>query len=204
LISWSRLLAGKFSDPLVGRDLLVGSLFGVALLLFETSDNFILPLLGKLPPTPDIGLTESLLGVQQAAGLTLSYVFGWVISGLGIFFVLFLLRLVLRKDWLAAIAVVILFSAANLGGEYGILTFMFSAAIWISILMVLKRFGLLAMVTGLVAQNVLILFPVTTHLSRWYAASALTGLAFIAALAFYGFQTARAGQSLFSGAVLDN
>jgi serine/threonine-protein kinase len=204
LISWSRLLAGKFSDPLVGRDLLVGSLFGVALLLFETSDNFILPLLGKLPPTPDIGLTESLLGVQQAAGIVLSYVFGWVISGLGLFFVLFLLRLVLRKDWLAAIAVVILFSASNLGGEYGVLNFVFSAVIWISILMVLKRFGLLAMVTGLVAQNVLILFPVTTHLSRWYAASALTGLAFIAALAFYGFQTARAGQSLFSGAVLDN
>jgi serine/threonine-protein kinase len=203
LISWSRLLAGKFSDPLVGRDLLLGSLYGVALVLFETSDNFILPLLGRLPPTPDIGLTESLLGAQQATGILLSYVFGWVLSGLGLFFVLFLLRLLLRKDWLAAIAVVILFSASNLGSEYGILSFVFSAVIWISILMVLKRFGLLAMVTGLVAQNVLILFPVTTHLSRWYAASALTGLVFIAALAIYGFQTARAGQPIFSANVLD-
>jgi hypothetical protein len=204
LISWSRLLAGKFSDPLVGRDLLLGSSYGVALVLFETSDNFILPLLGKLPPVPDIGLTESLLGVQQAAGILLAYVFVWVLYGLGIFFVLFLLRLVLRKDWLAAIAVVILFSASNLGGEYAFVTFVSSALIWISILMVLKRFGLLVMVTGLVAQNVLILFPVTTHLSRWYAASALTGLAFIAALAIYGFQMARAGKPLFSAAVLDD
>jgi serine/threonine-protein kinase len=203
LISWSRLLAGKFSDPLVGRDLLLGSLYGVALVLFETSDNFILPLLGKLAPVPNIGLTESLLGVRQAAGLLLAYVSIWVLYGLGIFFVLFLLRLVLRKDWLAAIAVVVLFSATNLGGEYGIITFVFTAVIWISILMVLKRFGLLVMVTGLVAQNVLSLFPVTTHLSRWYAASALAGLAFFAALALYGFQTARAGQPLFSGAALD-
>jgi hypothetical protein len=172
--------------------------------LLETSDNFILPLLGKLPPVPNIGQTESLLGVQQAAGMLLAYVFGWVLSGLGIFFVLFLLRLVLRKDWLAAIAAVILFSVSDLGSEYGIINFVFSAVIWISILMVLKRFGLLAMVAGLVAQNVLILFPVTTHLSRWYAASALTGLAFIAALAFYGFQMARAGMPLFSTAMLDD
>ena len=72
LISWSRLLAGKFRDPLVGRDLLVGSLYGVALALFETSDNFLLPVLGKLPPTPNIGLTESLLGVRAALGLLLA------------------------------------------------------------------------------------------------------------------------------------
>jgi hypothetical protein len=60
------------------------------------------------------------------------------------------------------------------------------------------------MVTGLVVQNVLILFPVTTHFSRWYAAPGLTGLAFIAALAFYGFHNARAGKPIFSAAVLDN
>jgi hypothetical protein len=204
LISWSRLLAGKFRDPLVGHDLLMGSLYAVALVLFETSDNFVLPLLGKLPPVPDIGLTESLLGVRQAAGILLAYVFDWILFGLGIFFVLFLLRLVLRKDWLATIAVVILFSASNLGGDYPILTFVFSAVIWISIVLVLKRFGLLVLVAGLVAQNVLILFPVTTHLSRWYAAPALTGLAAIAALAFYGFHTARAGKPIFSAAVLEN
>ncbi len=203
LISWSRLLAGKFRDPLVGRDLLVGSLYGVALVLVETSDNFILPLLGKLPPTPNIGLTESLLGVRAAIGILLAYIFVWVLYALGIFFVLFLLRLVLRKDWLATIAAVILFSVSNLGNEYPILSFVFSAVIWISILLVLKRFGLLVLVTGLVAQNVLIVFPVTVHLSRWYAAPALTGLAVIAALAFYGFHTARAGQPIFSGAAFD-
>jgi eukaryotic-like serine/threonine-protein kinase len=204
LISWSRLLAGKFRDPLVGRDLLLGSLYGVALVLVETSDNFILPLLGKLPPTPNIGLTESLLGIRAAIGLLLAYILVWVLYALGVFFVLFLLRLVLRKQWLATIAVVILFSVSNLGDEYPIVAFVFSAVIWISILLVLKRFGLLVLVTGLVAQNVLILFPVTTHLSRWYATSALTGLAAIAALAFYGFHTARAGQRVFSGAVLDH
>jgi serine/threonine-protein kinase len=31
LISWSRLLAGRFTDPLVGRDVMVGALAGLAL-----------------------------------------------------------------------------------------------------------------------------------------------------------------------------
>jgi hypothetical protein len=204
LISWSRLLSGKFRDPLVGHDLLVGSLYGVALVIMEVSDNLILPLLKKLPPVPNIGHTETLLGVRAAIGLLLAYVFFWIVYALGIFFVVFLLRLALRKDWLAGIAAVILFSIPSLNDESPILSFLMAVLIWVSILLVLKRFGLLAMVTGLVVQNVLILFPVTTHFSRWYAAPGLTGLAFIAALAFYGFHTARAGQPIFSGAVLDN
>jgi hypothetical protein len=203
LISWSRLVAGSFRDPLVGHDLLVGTLYGVVLVIFEVSDNFIFPLLGKLPPVPNIGQTESLLGVRAAAGILVGNLAFWVLYALGVFFVLFLLRLVLRKDWLVAIVAVALFSASNLGGEYPTLDFLFSVVIWLSILLVLKRFGLLVLVTGLVVQNVLILFPVTTHLSRWYAAPAMTGLAFFAALAFYGFQMARAGQPIFSGNVLD-
>jgi len=204
LISWSRLLAGKFRDPLVGHDLLVGTLYGAALVLLEGSDNFILPLLGKLPPTPNIGQTESLLGVRVAIAILLGNIVFWVLYALGVFFVIFLLRLALRRDWLASIVAVILFSVPNLGGEYPAIDFVFSVVIWFSILLVLKRFGLLVLVTGLVVQNVLILFPVTSHLSRWYAAPAMTGLAFFAVLAFYGFHTARAGQPIFSGTVLDN
>lgn len=57
---------------------------------------------------------------------------------------------------------------------------------------------------GVGGAECLTLFPVTAHLFRWYAAPAMTGLAFFAALAYYGFHTARAGQPIFSAAVLDN
>ena len=33
MISWNRLLAGRFRDPMVGRDLLIGGLLGVFLTL---------------------------------------------------------------------------------------------------------------------------------------------------------------------------
>jgi len=33
IIGWSRLLAGDYGDPLVGRDILIGALFGVVMML---------------------------------------------------------------------------------------------------------------------------------------------------------------------------
>jgi len=52
-------------------------------------------------------------------------------------------------------------------------------------------------------QNVLVVFPMTSHLSRWYANAGLTGIAVISALVVYGFFTGLAGRPLFTGAALD-
>jgi hypothetical protein len=203
LIGWSRLLAGQFRDPLVGRDFLYGVLYGVLLVLFETSDNFILPWFGRLPPIPGIVAGESMLGMRLAIGLLLYYILFFVFYSLVIFFLLSLLRLLLRKDALAFIAIALLGALSNASGEYRAIDFVASGLLYVSFLFVLKRFGLLVLVVGLVVQNVLLVFPTTTHLSRWYAAPALVGLIAIAALAFYGFQTARAGKPLFAAGLFE-
>jgi uncharacterized protein (DUF1330 family) len=52
------------------------------------------------------------------------------------------------------------------------------------------------MVVGLVVQNVLVAFPVTSHLSRWYASEALTGIVAILVIAAYGFRHALGGKPL--------
>ena len=203
LISWSRLLTGQWRDPLVGRDLLMGVAYGVALTLFEGSDNVFLPLFGKLPPQPGSLDAGTLLGVRAALGFLLLCVLVFVLYSLLIFLFLFLLRLAIKKDWIAAIIIVLVGAGTNTGGDYPISTFLFSAVLWLSILLVLKRFGLLVLIVGLVVQNVLIVFPLTSHLSRWYATSGLTGAVIIAALAIYGFRAALAGQPIFSTDVLE-
>jgi len=38
------------------------------------------------------------------------------------------------------------------------MTFLFAAVIWLSIYLILRRFGLLALVVGLVVQNMLVTF----------------------------------------------
>jgi serine/threonine-protein kinase len=53
IISWSRLLAGGFRDPLVGRDILVGAAFGLGVILCNFYFTNILPQwLGYPPSTP--------------------------------------------------------------------------------------------------------------------------------------------------------
>src|SRR6266478_6280678 len=106
LISWSRLLAGQWRDPLVGRDLLIGAAYGVLLTVFEQSDNFLLPLFGRLPPMPGGLESGTLLGVRPALGALLFYVLVFLLYSLLVFFFLFLLRLALRRDWIAALVVV--------------------------------------------------------------------------------------------------
>ena len=64
-------------------------------------------------------------------------------------FVLFLLRLVVKKDWIAAIVIVLLGAVGTTGDDYFWSTSLFSAVIWPSIYLVLRRFGLLALVVGL-------------------------------------------------------
>ena len=75
--------------------------------------------------------------------------------------------------------------------------------IYASFLFVLKRFGLLVLVVGSVVQNVLLVLPTTARLSQWYAAPALVGLIAVAAVAFYGFQTARGGKPLFGAGLFE-
>ena len=204
LISWTRLLAGKWRDPLVGRDLLIGVAYGVVLSVFEMSDNFLLPLFGKSAPEPGGLEASALLGVRHAIGLLFYYVLAFVLYALLIFFFLFLLRLILKRDWLAAIIVVLIGASTNQGGEYPFVTFAFLGLIWLSILMVLKRFGVLALVVGLVVQNVLVVFPTTSHLYRWYASAGLAGILVILGLAIYGFYTGLADKPLFTAAALDH
>jgi len=204
LISWARLIGGKIRDPLVGRDVLIGITYGVLLGLFESSDNILLPLFHGLPPQPGVPDMQAFLGVLPVAALMFAYTWIYVLYALAVFFMLFLLRLVVKKDWIAALVLVFLGAISNTGGDYFWATFVASAVIWLSIYMVLRRFGVVALVVGLVVQNMLVVFPLTSHLSRWYASGAIAGIVAIAGIALFAFSNALAGKRLFADSVLDN
>jgi serine/threonine-protein kinase len=203
IIGWTRLVGGQVRDPLVGRDVLIGLAYGVVLGIFEGSDNFILPLLRLPPPMPGVASGETLLGVRPVLGSIFNYTWIFVLYSLLIFFLIFLIRLAVRKDWMVAPIIVFLGAFTNTGAEYFWWNFIFSAIIWASIYLVLRRFGLLALVVALVVQNMLNAFPMTSHLGRWYASGALAGVLVIAGLAGVAFYFALAGQKLFSAEVFD-
>ena len=203
LIAWNRLLSGKWRDSLVGRDVLIGVAYGVLVAIFSMSDNILLPLLGKSAPEPGGLQSSSLLGVRFATSSLLLYILIYVLYALLIFFLLFLLRLVLKRDWLAAVIVALVGAGTNPGGEYPMITYLFLGIIWLSILLMLRRFGMLTLVVGLVVQNVILVFPTTAHFSRWYAGAGLTAIVVTLGLALFGLRTGLGGTPLFTAEALD-
>jgi hypothetical protein len=123
-------------------------------------------------------------------------------SGFALLYILFLLRTLLRKEWAAALAWVLLLAVLfplsfDLVGRATALLF-YSLAVFVMI-----RFGLLALVAGIMVFNILQSFPLTTQGSAWYAGISLAGILLMGAIAFYGFYTSLGGRPMFGGAVLE-
>jgi serine/threonine-protein kinase len=202
LIAWTRLLSGRLSDPLVGRVLLAGALLGV----FGAILGELLVLSGRAvavtPPIPPFLWGDTTLRGPRAVA---SHIFN---PSIAMFFALatamlfFLLRAVLRKEWLAATVFVLLWAVPSFldGGPIAGAFVLVAAAAEI---FVFVRFGLLAWVFANLFDHFL-QFPLTTDSSAWYAGTSLFVLGYLAALAVYGFWIALAGRPVFSGASLDD
>lgn len=197
LIAWNRLLAGRFRDPLVGRDILIGSVCGVVvMLLFQL--NVVAPAwFGLNAPLPLPTLLESLLGVRFAAGeIVHSFLLG-IESGLMLLLSFLLLLVLLRKQWVASVCFVgfytVLLSLVQ-GNPYVALIFMGLSMALVTVL--LLRYGFLVVVILVVVQH-LLEFPITANVSAWYADSGLFALGAVVGLAGFGLWVSLAGQPLF-------
>jgi hypothetical protein len=202
LVSWTRLLAGGFRDPLVGRDVLIGCLLIAFMLALERFARLVPSWLGYPPPQPFSGPQWQFLGARSiVANVAVGFIYApslW----LALLYILFLLRTLLRKEWAAAVAWVLLLAVLfplsfDLVGRATALLF-YSLAVFVMI-----RFGLLALVAGIMVLNILQNFPLTTHGSAWYAGISLTGILLMAAMAFYGFYISLGGRPMFGGVVLE-
>ena len=203
IVSWSRLLAGEVRDPLVGRDILIGGVFGVAITVVGY-------LRGVMPVRPG-GLRvprgvnfDTLLGLRESIGefffSTVSYI---LLIGLSYMFMLVVLYMILRrKDWVVSLVAWFLVTLLlGLGGR-SLENFLFAAIFSALILLVATRFGLLALVASQFFILLLRTFPMTTDFSVWYASSTIFALAAGLAVAAYAAYVSLAGQRVFKGELL--
>jgi hypothetical protein len=202
LVSWSRLLAGGFRDPLVGRDVLVGCLFAAFAIALERLAWFVPYWLGYPPPPPYSGPDWQFLGARTIIA-DISSTWG---AALGIplaqLFVLFLLRALLRKGWAAAAASVLFFTVFAVSGQSSPVDLVIRLVVNGLGVFLLIRFGLLALMAAYEFSDFLGSFPLTTEMSSWYAGISLAGILLMAAMAFYGFYTSLGRRPVFGGAVL--
>jgi serine/threonine-protein kinase len=201
LISWSRLLAGEFRDPMVGRDVLVGALIGLARTLGYAAVDWLSPT--KIPFTGLYPDTLRSLRVIVMAFLAHDLARS-ILIGLAFLFFLLLLSIILRRQWLAAAMMwLIATSIECLFFNDAWLNRLGSLVIVTLLVFTAARFGLLALVTLQLFFFLGSFYPLTTDFAAWYAGGAVFSLSVMAGLALYGFYTSLAGQSVFQGKLLD-
>jgi serine/threonine protein kinase len=195
LIVWSRVLGGRWRDPVVGRDVLIGMAGGALLLLLGNTSPILVQLRTGSASPSTIDLTNLSLhtaSILSAAG-------GIVFIVLFLFLALFLARALLRNQWLAA-GVLASLPAAAIGAAAGnssgrALLFALGFVVIGAIVVALMRLGLLVAVAALfTATN---LRSVTTiSFTAWYGQGPFLAVLVVSALALWAFRTSLGGRKL--------
>jgi serine/threonine-protein kinase len=203
--SWNRLLAGRFRDPLVGRDLLIGFATGVGVLVLWRLKVLLPSAFGLLPPVP-IMVEQYQPNFPFFTPLPLYFtvrVVGRVlVNPLILFFLAFVLQLIFRLPWLSWGAFVLLQTAlsvdwAGTSGAGLALQVTLTAAEAVLLAFLMARFGLLPLAWYYLCVG-LLSGPVCTDVSAWYFPQGLAAVVAVAGLAAYGFFTALGNRTLFT------
>jgi hypothetical protein len=201
LLSWSRLLGGSLRDPLVGRDVLVGVLFGVTAGLYLVGMRYVIHQVTGTPAGPMLNGVSELASPRYVIGVMIAATTNALMNGvlLGLLYVM--LRRLVRKPTLAAIFVVLIFAAIIGAAER------FTESWWLNPLLIagfstiimlpLVRIGLLPFMIGFGIHQVIASTALTTDVGTWYAWPTWIVGGAIVALALTAFVQSRAGAPLF-------
>ncbi len=206
VVSWSRLMARKWRDPLVGRDILFGVGIGLLVHLIYQIRLVLLPRLGY-PISQDLPDLNMLLGTHIVIARVLNYVFNAAINAIFTVFALVLLKIVVRRE-IPAVVLAIAAGTAALGGMIyntgpAWLNILSMATMVAIVILAIQRLGLLAITVAFFILFVVGGAILTFDTSRWFFADA-TLLALVpVALALYGFYVSRGGEPMFGGNLLD-
>jgi serine/threonine-protein kinase len=209
LVSWTRVLLGRFRDPLVGRDLLVGmALWTAWLCLIGLLDQGIRKWAGV--PIPDLMRNVQALTLRDGIAGLLGQAQAAVGMPMVALVVLVLMRMLFRRTWLAILVPTLLIVLVGITGAKDLSVWMhlwqtFAAlgtiALW---LFCVFRVGVLSAIGGTFAFATMNNAPLTWDTSQWYAGTSLLVLAAIAALAIWSFYVSLAGRQLFRDSLLDD
>jgi aminoglycoside phosphotransferase (APT) family kinase protein len=193
VITWNRLLAGRFGDAQVASHILIGAALGMSIWIVA---SYISPHMN----TPTL---FPMLGARQWLEMLPGIIQGSLRFGLVILFALFWLRSVLKKDWLAAPAGALLFGlidwsvssgGANWLSAYSVQVFAYSALAF-----VLLRFGLVTTLSCLIFLDLMGDLVLGSDLSVWHASYGLATLAMMLTLVFLAFWKSLGNRDLLDG-----
>jgi serine/threonine-protein kinase len=207
LISWTRLLMGRFGDPRVGRDVLIGAVAGVVVTLAQRLEWLVPWALGVAPRIP-YGVAEATLGSGGKA-LAMAAAPGFLLGPLMVLFVLTTPTLLLRRKRLAlavSMLILVLMAApwvAQSSSGMALASALVEVVLVYAVLVgTLLRFGLLALAAAFFFFEILQHWPLTFDGGAWYFDTSLMGMAILAVVATLAVIVARGGANVWRRAAV--
>ena len=191
LVTWTRLIAGGWRDPMVGRDLLVGAAAGSLITLLGGPLRRLIPVwLGQPPPPPrgffDISSApKTIAWLLSSPGVAITWVFALLMF-------LVLVRRLVRRQWIAAVIVTALFTVMYLGLPNPEVALPLGALSTAGLVVIAIRFGALAALVCEATRRALDTFVLTPDPSAWYFYPGALAIAGVLAVAIWGYVTTKA------------
>jgi serine/threonine-protein kinase len=196
IVTWNRVLAGKWLDAQVGSHILIGAAVGAGTWAFFKAVTILL--FGfKEPSNWDVSL-RYLLGARQWIGAHAATAQGALGLGLFVFLTIFGMRQLLRNQLLAALATAVLltFSQNEVSGpNWWVVALLFGVVIT-SLIFVLLRCGLVATIAAVFFINGTNGMALGTDWNAWYVPSSLATLILLIAIATFALWRSLGGREL--------
>jgi hypothetical protein len=201
LVSWARLVSGRWRDPIIGRDILAGFVFAAVGVLSLMVGRTISAIAGQSGRFPLLNVTESLAGLGNMVSGLLYWAAISVLVVMAFFALLLIFRAVIGSNAagiVGAIAVFGVLASLDTSLELGVITTVVTGVVLaVGVAFVGLRFGFLAALVGVFVRQVVLTIPWTTNVSAWYSDRVFLAVVILGALLAYGFLTALGGKSIF-------
>ena len=204
LVGWTRVVAGRWRDPLAGAEVLAGLAAGAAGVAVSSAVQLLLERIAAFPmrnPLADTPVTHqggSVGLLFDAFSTAVLWGFGWVT-------LLVLFRTIFRSDRAAWIALPLAIGLVPMGeSQTPFLALAVAAGSIVATALVLRYRGLLAAVASFTFFMIASWTPFAFNADAPFRARAILLLGFFLALAIYAFHLSLAGKPLFGSALVED
>lgn len=187
LVSWNRVLQGRFTDPHVAQEILYGCVCGalvanlitLAVLFNDGPIDSAMRLQRLCDPMILGSSSDTIAGVIRAFYVAMPSVFTML--------VIIIFRLLTRNNVVAVITFTTYMTYVNTGGSDGYITVGFITLVQLLNALVLIRFGLLALIVFNVVRASITSFPITLDVDNWFFSTGLLGIFIPSAISLLAF-----------------
>jgi predicted Ser/Thr protein kinase len=199
IVTWSRVLAGRWQDAQVAAHALYGSLVGVVLTALFLAAQWL-----EMKQGVAGSFAPGYVGVAARNFIAdaLNHASGAAEFGLLVIFAIFCFRAVFRKDWIAsgAAAVVFTLSEHDVWQNANVINFIFFLVIFTILVFVLLRLGLVSTMVAIFVVNMLLRTPGPQDLTKPYEWAVIAYPALIVGIVIWAFWRTSGQQLLTASA----